>query len=77
MPASSIPELDDELRLRLGRRYGSAIDEWFAELPDVLEDLAERWGVDWGTLIQRGSMAVVIRCHTADGRAAVTGRGFV
>jgi streptomycin 6-kinase len=71
VPASSIPELDDELRLRLGRRYGSAIDGWFAELPDVLEDLAERWGVEWGTLIHRGSMAVVIRCQTADGRAAV------
>jgi streptomycin 6-kinase len=28
-------------------------------------------GVEWGTLIQRGSMAVVIRCQTEDGRAAV------
>ncbi len=70
MPAG-IPELDDELRVRLGRRFGSGIDGWFAELPAVLGDLAERWGVEWGTLIQRGSMAVVIRCQAADGRAAV------
>jgi streptomycin 6-kinase len=71
VPASSIPELDDELRMRLGRRYGAAIDGWFAQLPDVLAALAERWGVEWGTLIQRGSMSVVIRCRTPDGRAAV------
>lgn len=70
VPERGIPGLDDELRERLGRRYGSGIDGWFAELPDVLEELAERWGVEWGTLILRGSMAVVIRCHTGDGRAA-------
>jgi streptomycin 6-kinase len=68
---AGIPELDDELRERLGRRYGSGIDRWFGELPGVLEELAERWDVEWGALIQRGSMAVVIRCQTADGRAAV------
>jgi streptomycin 6-kinase len=71
VPVSSIPELDDELRSRLGRRYGAAIHGWLDGLPDVLADLAERWGVEWGTLIQRGSMAVVIRCRTSDGRAAV------
>jgi hypothetical protein len=40
---ADIPELDEELRARLGRSFGSGIDEWFAELPGVLEDLAERW----------------------------------
>jgi streptomycin 6-kinase len=71
MAGSSIPELDDELRRRLGRRFGSAIDAWFDELPLVLSDLAGRWDIEWGTLIQRGSMSVVIRCRTADGRPAV------
>jgi streptomycin 6-kinase len=71
MAASSVPELDEELRLRLGRRFGSAIDAWFDALPAVLDDLAERWKIEWGTLIQRGSMSVVIRCRTADGRPAV------
>ena len=64
------PELDDELRARLRRRFGSAVDAWFAELPDVLDDLAARWSLEWGAVIQRGSMSVVIRCSAA-GRPAV------
>src|SRR5713226_6689429 len=71
MATSSVPELDEALRLRLGRRFGSAIDAWFDALPGVLADLAERWDIEWGTLIQRGSMSVVVRCRTADGRPAV------
>ena len=71
MAGFSIPELDDELRRRLGRRYGSTIDPWFDALPVVLSDLAERWAVEFESLIQRGSMSVVIRCRTADGRPAV------
>src|SRR3989440_10941686 len=71
MATSSVPELDEELRLRLGRRFGSAIDAWFAALPAVLDDLAERWDIEWDELIQRGSMSVVIRCRAGDGRRAV------
>src|SRR5438876_10973163 len=71
MAGSSIPELDDELRRRLGRRYGSAIEPWLDDLPAVLSDLAKRWQVEFGPLIQRGSMSVVIRCRAADGRPAV------
>jgi streptomycin 6-kinase len=66
-----IPELDDELQQRLKRRYGEAVDSWFAALPTVLAELGERWDLDWGTLIQRGSMSVLIRCRAGDGRAAV------
>ena len=71
MSGSGVPELDDELRLRLGRRFGTVIETWFGQLPAVLEDLAERWGIEWDKLIQRGSVSVVIRCRTADGRPAV------
>jgi streptomycin 6-kinase len=71
MTGSSVPKLDDELRWRLGRRFGRAIEPWLDELPVVLSDLAERWRVDLGSLIQRGSMSVVIRCRAADGRPAV------
>jgi len=71
MAGSSLPELDDELRWRLGRRFGSAIDAWFDKLPFVLSDLAGRWDIEWDTLIQRGSMSVVIRCRTAEARPAV------
>lgn len=66
-----VPELDDEVRLRLGRRFGPAIDAWSAALPEVLSDLGERWELRWGTLIRRGSMSVVIRCRAAAGRPAV------
>ncbi len=69
--SSSIPELDHEVHRRLGRRFGSAIDAWFDELPLVLSDLNWRWQIDYGSLIQRGSMSVVIRCRLADGRPAV------
>jgi streptomycin 6-kinase len=41
------------------------------KLPDVLGALAERWQVEWGSLIPRGSMSVVIRCRMSDGRPAV------
>ena len=37
----------------------------------MLDDLAERWDIEWDALIQRGSMSVVIRCRTADGRPGV------
>src|SRR5438093_4862173 len=71
MATSSVPELDEEVRQRLRRRFGSAIEAWFDALPAVLDDLAERWGIEWDALIQRGSMSVVIRCRTAEGRPAV------
>jgi streptomycin 6-kinase len=71
MAGAAIPELDDELRWRLRRRFGIAIDAWLGELPFVLSDLAGRWDIEWDTLIQRGSMSVVIRCRTADRRPAV------
>ena len=70
MTTSGVPEIDDELRLRLGRRFGSAVDLWFDALPGVLAELAERWEFEWGALIRRGSMSAVIRCR-ADGRPAV------
>jgi hypothetical protein len=53
MAGFSIPELDDELRRRLGRRYGNAIDALFDPLPDVLSDLAERWAVECESLWRR------------------------
>ena len=64
------PELDDEVRARLGRRFGPAIDAWFESLPPVLDELGTRWRIEWGPLVRRGSMSVVVRCR-ADGRPAV------
>ena len=71
MARSRPPELDDELRRRLTRRFGREIDAWFDRLPQVLNELSERWQVEYGPLIQRGSMSVVVRCRMRDGRPAV------
>ena len=62
MTTPCAPELDDELRRRLRRRFGSTIEAWPDELPPVLADLAERWQIELESLIQRGNMSVVIRC---------------
>jgi len=71
MSTARVPLLDDELRRRLGRRFGSAIGSWLDELPPVLAALATAWQIDLKSVIQRGSMSVVILCRTADGRPAV------
>src|SRR5204863_2207264 len=62
---------DDELRRRLRRRFGGAIEPWLGALPRVLSELAERRRLAFESLVQRGSMSVVIRCRTTDGRPAV------
>jgi streptomycin 6-kinase len=67
----AIPILDHGVRRRLTARFGAQIESWFDELPDVLGALAERWHLEWGSLIPRGSMSVVIRCARADGGSAV------
>jgi streptomycin 6-kinase len=66
-----IPTLDDALRRRLVARYGDEVEAWLDELPPVLIDVARRWGVEFGELIPRGSMSVVLRCVMPDGRPGV------
>jgi streptomycin 6-kinase len=66
-----VPDLDDVLRARLRRRFGTAVETWLDELPPVLRDLAGRWQLSFDSLIQRGSVSVVLRCRLADGRGAV------
>ncbi|MGZ4534370.1 MAG: aminoglycoside phosphotransferase family protein [Nocardioidaceae bacterium] len=71
MATPHVPELDEQLRRRLGRRFGAAVESWLDDLQPVLADLAGRWQIDFESLIQRGSVSVVIRCRTGDGRRAV------
>jgi streptomycin 6-kinase len=71
MTAGRVPDLDEELRRRLGRRFGDAVEVWLDALPPVLSDLAGRWKLELGSLIQRGSFSVVICCRTVEGHAAV------
>jgi streptomycin 6-kinase len=67
----AVPELDDVLRRRLARRFGDSVESWLDALPPVLSELAERWDVELESIVQRGSMSVVIRCRTIDGSPAV------
>jgi streptomycin 6-kinase len=69
--AAPVPDLDYGTRRRLTARFGPEIGTWFDGLPDVLNGLAGRWQLEWGSLIPRGSMSVVIRCATRDGRPVV------
>lgn len=71
MTEPRVPILDDELRRRLGRRFGPSVESWFDELPAVLVALAEAWQIDFESLIPRGTMSVVIRCRTPHGRAVL------
>jgi streptomycin 6-kinase len=66
-----VPDLDDVLRARLRRRFGSAVETWLDELPPALRELAERWQLSFDSVIQRGSMSVVLRCRVGDERPAV------
>src|SRR2546423_7821544 len=65
------PRIDDGVRRRLTARFGAEVGAWFDELPAGLSALAERWQVELGSLIPRGSMSVVVRCQMSDGRPAV------
>ncbi len=67
----SPPRIEGGVRRRLTARFGAEVGVWFDELPAVLSALAERWQVEFDSLIPRGSMSVVIRCRMADGRPAV------
>jgi streptomycin 6-kinase len=58
-------------RQRLALRFGSDVEAWFDELPDVVRTLAERWRFQPGHQIPRGSVSAVFRCRIADGRGAV------
>jgi streptomycin 6-kinase len=69
--ASTVPRIDPGARLRLTARFGGEVEAWFGELPKVLAALAERWRLEFGAAIPRGSVSTVFRCRLADGRPAV------
>ncbi len=63
--------IDAGARQRLTARFGSGVEVWFDELPGLLTALGERWRVELGSPIPRGSVSVVFHCRMADGRRAV------
>jgi streptomycin 6-kinase len=66
-----LPLVDDGVRQRLTLRFGAEVATWFAELPDRLSTLTEKWRIELGSPIPRGSVSVVIRCRLEDGRRGV------
>jgi streptomycin 6-kinase len=65
------PRIDDAARRRLIARFGPELDAWLNELPAVLSALADRWQLEFGSLIPRGSMSVVVRCQIGGRRPVV------
>jgi streptomycin 6-kinase len=68
---STVPGIDPGARQRLTARFGSEVEAWFDELPGVLTALAERWQIEFGSPIPRGSVSAVFQCRMADSRRAV------
>jgi streptomycin 6-kinase len=68
---SPVPEVDPGVLARITVRFGDAVEAWFDELPVVLSALAERWRIELGSSIPRGSVSVVVRCRMPDRRPAV------
>jgi streptomycin 6-kinase len=66
----SSPTLD-ATRRRLLARFGARVEPWWARLPGVLAELAERWELVVGDAVGRGNTSLVVRCRREDGRPAV------
>jgi streptomycin 6-kinase len=71
MGADRPPEVDDELRSRLGRRYGPAVGNWLDSLAGQLTELAARWHLHLGSFIRRGTVSVVVTCADTSGAPAI------
>lgn len=64
-------DIDPGVRHKLVARFGERARTWLEALPHQVDELARRWHLELGTPLPRGSVAVVIRCRTGDGRAAM------
>jgi streptomycin 6-kinase len=51
--------------------FGAGVAAWFDGLPALLRTLVERWEIELGSPIPRGSVSVVVRCRLRDGRRGV------
>ena len=67
----ALPRIDTAARGRLTARFGSAAEAWLDAAPDLLTTLAERWRLELGAAIPRGSVSLVLHCRTDTGAAAV------
>jgi streptomycin 6-kinase len=69
--SSIVPSVDAGVRKRLIVRFGSEVEAWLDELPDLLASIADRWQLELYHQIPRGSVSVVFRCRMAGGYGAV------
>jgi HPt (histidine-containing phosphotransfer) domain-containing protein len=53
----TVPSIDAGTRRRLTARFGGQVEAWFDRLPGLLATLAQRWQVELGLPIPRGSMS--------------------
>lgn len=58
-------------RLRLVKRFGNLLDQWWIGLPATLSSLTERWSLELKDPVGRGNTSLVIRCNRGDGTPAV------
>ena len=65
------PVVDDEVRHRLRRRYGSEVGTWLDGLPARLQELARRWQLDLGPFVRRGTVSVVLNCRDQAGSPVI------
>src|SRR5262245_3201737 len=67
----SAMNIDAGARQRLTLRFGGGVAAWLDGLPAALVALADRWHLDIGQRIPRGSVSVVFACRRADGTPAI------
>ena len=58
-------------RLRLAKRFGGLVDQWWLDLPERIFTLSRRWSLVIGDPVGRGNTSLVIRCTLPDGRPAL------
>ncbi|MFE1150757.1 aminoglycoside phosphotransferase family protein [Streptomyces albidoflavus] len=61
----------ESLTGRLAGRFGPRIAEWCAAVPELLAQLASRWGLALGGPLPDGASSVALRCRWPDGTPAV------
>jgi streptomycin 6-kinase len=63
-------DVPDRVRVR-ALAHGPAGARWLRELPDIVDDVARRWGITVGSTLTGGSAAYVAEATTRDGDPAV------
>ena len=58
-------------RLRLFKRFGTVVDQWWRDLPGRVATLSRRWSLVIEEPVGRGNTSLVIRCTRSDGHPAI------